>query len=184
MWKRNHQRHLYLWPIVLDLLPSQRHRGCFKSLNTHANAPYTTHLPSTAEVPQWNSLTYIKDAVPRPTPPPALELLMLCVLQAAVVENDTNYTLLKKDSNVNYMIQTPLSRWLWFSRVEAKADLLCFSPPIHEESRRVHLRDPLPRVFKFLRDPWERNTLLPSQGTSYRSDTALCSFLGFILEAL
>lgn len=32
---------------------------------------------------------------------------MLCVLQAAVVENDTNYTLLKKDSNVNDMIQTP-----------------------------------------------------------------------------
>lgn len=75
------------------------------------------------------SLTYVQDSVPRPTPPPALELLMLCVLQAAVVENYTNYTLLKKDSSMNNGIQNPLSRWLWLSREEAKADLLCFSPP-------------------------------------------------------
>lgn len=119
-----------LGPTAPDVLPSQRHTGFLKSLNTHANTACTTHPPSSAEVPQWNSLTYIKDAVPRPTPPPALELLMLCVLQAAVMENHTNYTLLKKDSSMSNGTQNPLSRWLWFSRVEAKADLLCFSLPL------------------------------------------------------
>lgn len=116
-----------------------------KPKNTCKHSIYPTHVPSTVEVPQWKSLTYIKDAVPRPTPPPALELLMLCVLQAAVVENHTNYTLLKKDSNINSVVQNPLSRWLWFSRVEAKADLLCFSAPFMR-SRGVHLRDPSPYV--------------------------------------
>lgn len=56
------------------------------------------------------SLTYVKDAVPRPTPPPALELLVLCVLQAAVVKDYTNYTLSKKDSSMNNVIQNSRSR--------------------------------------------------------------------------
>lgn len=65
---------------------------------------FSTSLPNSSKEPKWNSLTYIKDAVPRPTPPPALQLLMLCVLQASVMENYTNYTLLRKDGKVNNMI--------------------------------------------------------------------------------
>ena len=32
------------------------------------------------------ALTYVQDAVPRPAPPPALQLLVLHILQPAVVE--------------------------------------------------------------------------------------------------
>lgn len=55
--------------------------------------------------------------------------------------------------------------------------------PIHGEQRGPPKR-PITTCIKFLRDPWERNTLPPSQGTSHRSNIALYSFLGFTLEAL
>lgn len=59
---------------------------------THKEAPYD---PSVRGWCWLRRLTNVQDAVPRPAPPPALQLLVLCVLQPAVVENHTDDALWK-----------------------------------------------------------------------------------------
>ena len=49
-------------------------------------------LPTTGP-PAPPPLTDVQDAVPWPAPPPPIQLLLLCVLQAPVVENHTHHAL-------------------------------------------------------------------------------------------
>lgn len=51
-----------------------------------------TSPPALAKVIPWG-LTYVQYPVPRPVPPPALQLLMLCVLQPPVMKHHPEYAL-------------------------------------------------------------------------------------------
>lgn len=59
---------------------------------THKEAPYG---PSIQGWYRLRRLTNVQDAVPRPTPPPTLQLLVLCVLQPAVMKNNSDDALWK-----------------------------------------------------------------------------------------
>lgn len=92
-----------LWWVLEFHLPHIPPPG-FQTRQEYTKIPWTGMGPNDApEEPScgqspggrsWpGTLTDVQDAVPRPAPPPAVQLLLLHVLQAPVVENHTHYTL-------------------------------------------------------------------------------------------
>ena len=61
------------------------------------------HGPSVHGWHWLGKLTNVQDAVSRPAPPPALQLLVLSVLQPAVMKNYTDDTLWKADVGGDYV---------------------------------------------------------------------------------
>lgn len=57
--------------------------------------------------PGPSPFTYVQDAVPRPAPPPPVQLLLLHVLQAPVVENHMHHVLWAQDGARAFGNQLP-----------------------------------------------------------------------------
>lgn len=66
-----------------------------------------TSPPAPAKVLPWE-LTYVQYPVPRPVPPPALQLLMLCVLQPPVMKHHPENALEGRNSQC---LELPQETW-------------------------------------------------------------------------
>ena len=103
---------LHLLTIYLLHIGSYYISGPFPSIQ-FPSLYYNAISPSESSV-----LTQVKDAVPRPVPAPALQLLVLCVLEASVMEHHTDDSL-KIHTQIHYLSKVLIQQliriyeWTW-----------------------------------------------------------------------